>query len=165
MGVRRLMWLARSILDVSARLMAAGWLVQTMLPTLCCCCLSVGTTAAYASDQTLQLPASCCCHTLLKHRGYLLQSKSDVVAECPGTSCPTCDSCDCIRASDNQQSTLRRRLLEDSKQSISSFVLPCLDILPDDNSHRRLFTQANACDSEDLLSGVERCVSLQRFLL
>ena len=155
---------ARTILDVLARLMAVGWLVQTVLPTLCCCCL--GNTAASAGDQTLQLPASCCCHTLLKPHGDLQQrTSSHAVVECPGTSCPTCDFCDCSRASDNRPSTLRRRLLEDSKLSISGFVLPCLNILPAGNSHWASCPEANARDSGDLLSAAERCVSLQRFLL
>lgn len=156
----------KTFVGVSARLMAASWLFQTLLPALCCCCLCADTTTAYGSDKTLPHLTSCCCQTLLGRSGVADHgAASHAVVECRGTICDTCESYGCLLGSGNRQPTLRRRQVEDSENPVAKLVLPCPSVSSGCNSHWLSSTSANACDKGAAFSAAERCVSLQRLLL
>ena len=156
----------KTLIGVFARLTAAGWLVQAMLPALCCCCLGVGTATAFGSDEVFYSPVPCCCQMLAGRLGIANQCATPCcVAECLGTTCAACESHGCYCGSDSRQSTLRRRQLEDSERPIAKLVLPCLDIPSDRDSHWPSSTLADACNKGAALSAAERCVSLQRLVL
>lgn len=148
-----------------ARLMAAGWLFQALLPTLCCWCCVAGETAnAYGNAEVPYHPASCCCQTLFRQSKAGDQGAASRVAE-ERRTCATCESFGCFHGSDSRQSTLRRRQHEDTEGPIAKLVLLSHDISSDRDSHWPSPTWADACDQGAALSAAERCVSLQRLLL
>ena len=157
----------KTLVGAFTRLMAAGWLVQVMLPALCCCCcLGVGTATAYGSDEAFYSPVRCCCQMLAGRLGVANQGAASCSgAECQGATCTTCESYGCHRGSDSRQSTLRRRQLEGSEKLITKLVLPCPGILSGCNSHSSALSWADVSDKGAALSAAERCVSLQRFVL
>ena len=157
----------KTLVGEFARLMAAGWLFQALLPALCCCCCFCGgITTAYGSDEVFYSPVPCCCQMLAGRLGVANQGAvSCSGAECQGATCTTCESYGCHRGSDSRQSTLRRRQLEDSEKTITNLVLHCLDIPSDRDSHWPSPTLADASDKGAALSAAERCVSLQRLVL
>lgn len=159
--------ITKTFVGVSARLMAASWLFQTLLPALCCCCCLCGnTTTAYGSDEMLPHSASCCCPALFGQSGVAGQrAVSHSVADCRGTICDTCESYGCLRGSDSRQSTLRRRQVEDSESPVAKLVLPSPCVASNCDSHWLSSTSANVCDKGTALSAAERCVSLQRLVL
>ena len=156
----------KTLVGAFARLMAASWLFQTVLPALCCsCCFCGGTATAYGSDEVFFCPVPCCqaLTSRLEVANQGLASCS--VAECQGTTCTTCDSCGCIRELDSRQSTLRRRQLEGSEKLLTRLVLPCPGVLSGCDLRSSALSWADASDKGAALSAAERCVTLQRLVL
>jgi hypothetical protein len=157
----------QNFVGLFARLMAASWLVQVMLPALCCYCyLGVGAATAYGGSEAFHAPTPCCCQTIFGRLGVADRNVAPHSAvECRGTACPPCETCGCLAGSDSRPSSLRRRQLEGSEKLLAKLVLPCQSDLLNCDSHRTVPSWTDACNKGIALSATERCVALQRLLL